>query len=178
MQVGDRLAQGERGGALPTWPPLLATEGAGSRSQSHRHHAMHLVLCWSGTLRVRVGNGRYSAPAAGVLTAPDVVHAIDAAGARVLIVFIDPESHAGTALRAAFSDQVRLISSAERSALLQQIDPATVMGAQGATWVAHVVATLGAGSLRTRAAPPARAQAAAAAARAARGRRRIAAGAG
>jgi AraC-like DNA-binding protein len=152
MRVGDRLVQGKRGEALPTWPPLLANEGAGSRSQSHRHHAMHLVLCRSGALRVRVGSGRYSEPAAGVLTGPDVMHAIDATDARVLLVFIDPESQAGTALRAALTADVRLIDPGESSALLQQVEPAAVMGAQGAAWIARAVATLGAGPLT--AAPP------------------------
>src|SRR5262245_24450401 len=84
---------------LPLWPPLLATSGPGGRSAAHRHHALHFVACRKGHLRVRVGRGAASAPAAAILTAPDVEHALDASGAEVLLVFIEPESHVGTALR-------------------------------------------------------------------------------
>ena len=150
MRVGAGAAKAASLTALPTWPPLLATAGPGGRSGLHRHHAMHLVLCRRGTLRVRVEGGAWSSPIPGVLTAPDVPHAIDASGADVLLVFIDPESHAGSALRGAFSGALRVIDDAERSALLAGGEPSALMGADGVAWTARVAATLGAGELPVR----------------------------
>lgn len=138
-------------GALPTWPPLLATAGPGGRSGLHRHHAMHLVLCRQGTLRVRAERGAYSRPLPGVLTAPDVAHAIDAVGADVLLVFIDPESDAGGALRGAFTGALREIGATERAALLRDVEPNALMGADGLAWTTRALATLGAGPLPVRA---------------------------
>src|SRR5689334_20955335 len=86
-------------GPLPLWPPLLATRGAGSASDKHAHHAMHMVLAREGTLRVRGASGAWRT-AAGVMTAPDVTHSIDARGCEIVLVFFDPESDAGNALRA------------------------------------------------------------------------------
>jgi len=80
---------------LPVWPPLLATRGAGAASSLHAHHAMHVVLAAKGELTIRVGD---SAPIAapGVVSAPDVPHAHDATGKEVLLVFLEPESDAGS----------------------------------------------------------------------------------
>jgi AraC-like DNA-binding protein len=50
--------------------------------------------------------------AGGVLTAPDAVHAIDARGLELLLVFVDPEGDVGAALAAASSDPVRLLDDA------------------------------------------------------------------
>jgi AraC-like DNA-binding protein len=129
---------------LQTWPPLLATRGPGAKSEPHAHHAMHLVLCTSGGLRVRAGKAGRWIEAAGVLTAPDVLHAIDAAGAEILLVFIDPESDVGEALRPAVSGPVRAITAAERDAILAGgADPLALMQTGGAAWTAGAVAALG-----------------------------------
>ncbi|MGZ3417384.1 MAG: helix-turn-helix domain-containing protein [Polyangiales bacterium] len=101
--------------AVPAWPPILATFGPGSASQGHAHHAMHLVVAKSGELNVRVGERSHRAP--GVLTAPDVAHALDATGCEVLLVFVDPESQAGAKLAASITSSVRLIDEAERGAI-------------------------------------------------------------
>lgn len=66
-----------------------------ARSGKHAHHALHFVLALAGELRARVGE-RWEV-AAGVITAPDAAHEIDAGSREVLIVFLDPESHAGAA---------------------------------------------------------------------------------
>ena len=78
--VGTRPDRAARELPLPTWPPLLATRGAGGASQPHAHHAMHLALTRSGSLKVRTGGATRAIEAAGVLTAPDVRHEIDARG--------------------------------------------------------------------------------------------------
>jgi AraC-like DNA-binding protein len=121
---------------------------------------MHLVLCEGGSLRVRLApeRGKRGAPgesrwqrAAGVLTAPDVRHEIDADGAQVLLVFVDPESDVGEALRAILTAPFRILTADERDSLIPGADPMALMQTGGAAWIGRVVATLGA------AAPPARA---------------------
>src|SRR5262249_30352194 len=77
------------------WPPVLATRGRGSRSELHAHHAMHFILAVEGDIGVRTSdNGRWSR-AAGVLTAPDIIHAVDADSVEVVLIFMDPESDYG-----------------------------------------------------------------------------------
>lgn len=140
-----RIAATPRPGP-PTWPPVLATRGPGGRSARHAHHAMHLVLCASGTLRVDGGPR-----AAGVLTAPDVPHALDAAGAEIVLVFIDPESDVGEALRPAITGPVRRLDAAERDALLPGCEPDALMRGGGAAWTRRVVEVLGGEPLAARA---------------------------
>ena len=82
---------------------------------------------------MRSGRGA-AETAAGVLTGPDVLHEIDAVGADVLLVFIDPESDAGQPLRAALPGPVRLITAAERDALLPGARPDELMRSGGADW--------------------------------------------
>jgi len=135
---------------LPTWPPLLATRGRGSRSLSHMHHAMHIVLALEGDLSLVAGK-RPTMPirAAGILTAPDVPHAIDAEGVDVLLVFLEPESDVGSSLRAVVSGPARLISAKERDDLLRDAsgriasDPRAIMHAGGVAWTQRVVSVLG-----------------------------------
>lgn len=130
---------------MPVWPPLLATRGRGGLSAGHAHHAMHLVLSLEAPLRVRVGRGPWQ-NMAGVLTAPDIPHAIDASEREVLLVFLDPESEAGTALRGALGGPVRAIAASERDALIRDVDPLDLMQAGGVAWTQRAVAVLGAGA--------------------------------
>ena len=125
---------------------MLATRGVGSQSSAHAHHAIHLILCIEGELRVRAGTGRW-ARAAGVLTAPDVSHQIDARGVEVLLVFLNPESDAGAALGAVVDGPVRLISDDERAALVRDGRPEALLRADGVDWTRAAVATLGGGTL-------------------------------
>ena len=92
----------------PLWPPLLATRGPGAKSAPHAHHGMHLGLAIEGELKLREGS-RWRR-AAGVLTAPDVSHAIDGSGAHILLVFFDPESDAGVALQGALDGPTRRLT--------------------------------------------------------------------
>lgn len=90
---------------------------------------MHLVLSVGGELKARAkGQARWAA-AAGVVTAPDVVHEIDARGGDVLLVFIDPESQAGAALAAGLEGPMRLVSGEDRAALVSGADPRALLGA-------------------------------------------------
>ena len=134
---------------LPLWPPLLATRGAGSRSERHGHHAMHFVLALRGELRARVsGSGAWTA-AAGVLTAPDAAHAVDARGVDVLLVFLDPESDVGAALAGVLAGSIRVISDVERAALVEDADPSALVRS-GAEWTRLAVQTLGGAAVERR----------------------------
>jgi AraC-like DNA-binding protein len=110
---------------------------------------MHLVLGLDGPLRVRAGHGPWR-EMAGVLTAPDVPHAIDAAGREVLLVFLDPESEAGAALRASIDGPIRALTSAERDTLARDADPLELMRTGGGEWTRLVVEVLGAGTTPSR----------------------------
>ncbi|WP_394841413.1 AraC family transcriptional regulator [Pendulispora brunnea] len=133
---------GDGDAELPTWPPLLATRGFGARSATHMHHAMHIVLALEGSLAI---TAKGSAPirAAGVLTAPDVPHALDAEGVEVLLVFLEPESDVGSALRAVLSGPVRVVSPEERDQLVGDADPMSIMQSGGVAWTERAANVLG-----------------------------------
>lgn len=128
---------------LPLWPPLLATRGPGRQSGLHAHHAMHLALALRGSLRVRTGSSAEWASGAGVLTAPDVPHAIDALGVDVLLVFFDPESVVGASLLPALDGALRPLTATERDALVNDADPSAIVRAGGVTYTRRIAAALG-----------------------------------
>ena len=141
-----RLARIPESGSqgLPLWPPLLATRGPGGASAAHAHHAMHVALAISGELSIAIGDARPVATA-GVLTAPDVRHAIEAHGTELMLVFLDPESEAGASLRAAMTTPARLIAGAESDRLLEGVTPLAIMTTHfGVEWTQRASETLGA----------------------------------
>ena len=127
--------------ALPYWPPVLATRAPGTRSEGHAHHGLHVVLAVEGTLRVRRARGPWQ-ETAGVITAPDVPHAIDGSGREVLLVFLDPESDVGRSLTGALQDAVVCIDARTRDALVGAT-PEALMGAEGPAWLSRLVQHLG-----------------------------------
>lgn len=129
-------------GALPLWPPLLASRGAGGRTARHAHRAMHLVLALEGRLRVRTAGPPGWQAAAGVLTAPDAEHAIDTSGQETLLVFLDPESDAGRSLRGALAGPARLVSRPERDCLAREASPPGIMARGGEPWIARALEVL------------------------------------
>src|SRR5262245_43077015 len=126
------------------WPPVLATRGPGSLRTLHAHHAMHFVLALDSDLRVRTGrHGRWT-PAAGVFTAPDSPHAIDSRGVEMLVIFFDPESDIGAALRPGLGAPARFITGAERAELVRGVeDPRSFVGAGIDAWAHRAATTLG-----------------------------------
>lgn len=104
---------------------------------------MHLILALAGDLRARAGGEGDWAASAGVLTAPDVVHEVDAVGVDVLLVFLDPESDVGAALMGVLRGPIRLIEAGERDALVREADPGAIVRAGGVDWTGRVVQTLG-----------------------------------
>ena len=136
---------------LPLWPPLLATRGRGGRSEGHAHHALHLVVALKGSLGVQAeGLPEGGVQAAGVLTAPDAPHALDAAGTEVLLVFFDPQSEAGAALRSTLRGPVRLLTRAEADAVAEDCEPLELMRGGGLAWTQRVVTQLGGADLASR----------------------------
>jgi AraC-like DNA-binding protein len=127
---------------VTAWPPVLATHGPGFRGAMHAHHSLHFVLPIGGEVRVRTSaSGRWwSAP--GVLTAPDVPHAVDSEGREVLLVFLDPESDAGAAFLPII-DRVRYLSAAERDELVRDIVPRAILRSGAEEWVRTAARTLG-----------------------------------
>jgi AraC-like DNA-binding protein len=158
---------------FPLWPPLLASRGKGGRSGKHAHHALHFILAIDGELRAKVGDRWQSA--AGIVTAPDAVHEIDASDSHVLIVFLDPESTAGAAIvglianaepplpaaavggsrpRAKGRTQAfRLLTASEREQLVD-LTPTQLMREDGVAWAQRTAAVLGASSSPGAAAGP------------------------
>jgi AraC-like DNA-binding protein len=127
----------------PLWPPLLATRSPGGASDGHAHHAMHILVALRGQLRVRIGDGAWRS-AAGLVTPPDVAHAVDGTGAEILLVFLDPESQAGAALRSRLGDEVQLLSRAQADALAEGTDDSgALMAADGVAFTRRAVALLG-----------------------------------
>ncbi|HET9958794.1 MAG TPA: hypothetical protein VFQ61_30080, partial [Polyangiaceae bacterium] len=98
----------------------------------HAHHALHLIIARHGQLEIRGAGEEESRPASGLLTAPGAEHAVDARGAEVLIVFLDPESEAGISLRKLIPGALRLLTEAECVRLRAGADPARIMRAGGA----------------------------------------------
>lgn len=129
---------------VEAWPPLLAARGPGFRGALHAHHAMHFLLAVDGELRFRSSSRGPWARAAGVLTAPDTPHAIDTRGAELLVIFFDPESDVGAALRPALAGPSRSISHAERANLVRGVeDPRSFASADAHEWARHAAKTLG-----------------------------------
>jgi AraC-like DNA-binding protein len=73
---------------------------------------MHLVVARNAPIHVRGEAGHFGC-AYGVMTAPDVAHALDARGAEVMLVFIDPESAAGARIAGAIKGPVSLLSDSD-----------------------------------------------------------------
>lgn len=87
------------------WPATVVVWGPGEATSTHAHHAIHFVLARNGTLRFTTGDEELEA--AGIYVPGDLPHAIDARGADVVIVFVDPESKYGEGLHRRFGREVR-----------------------------------------------------------------------
>ncbi|HMJ11691.1 MAG TPA: AraC family transcriptional regulator [Polyangiaceae bacterium] len=81
---------------------------------------------------------------AGVLTAPDALHALDARDAELLLVFFDPESSAGAALLPALNGPIRTLDVEQCAELARDADPGAIMRADGRAWTERLLTTLGA----------------------------------
>jgi AraC-like DNA-binding protein len=140
----ERLPSVPAGMNVKAWPSVLAVRGPGWLGELHSHHSMHFVLAIEGELRVRTSERGPWWSAAGVLTVPDVPHAIDAHGGEILLVFLDSESDAGDTFRQAVDGTARPLSSMERDALVRDVAPRGISNWDAEEWVRNAARTLGA----------------------------------
>jgi len=75
---------------LYLWPQRVLYMGQSPDNDLHRHHAAQLCVSLSGVLRVHSMGAMLESTA--VVVAPDHPHRIDAGGARILAIYLEPES--------------------------------------------------------------------------------------
>jgi AraC-like DNA-binding protein len=150
MRLPESLPRGPLTPASPLWPPILATRGPGAKSGVHQHHALHLLLAVTGSVRFKTEKNGRPREAAGILTASDAAHEIDARGVEVALVFLDPESEAGAALAATLDAEARAVTPTERDELLRDLEPMDLIRTGGDLWLARAVQVLGGAKLRPR----------------------------
>lgn len=98
------------------WPATVMVWGPGATTSMHAHHALHFVLARRGTLRV--STGAEVQETRGVFVPGDLAHAIDARGAEVVILFVDPESEHGRGLYRSLGRSLRYFGADEIEAWL------------------------------------------------------------
>ena len=99
------------------FPPTVLVYGPGGDTASHQHHCIHLAIAREGRIELAV-EGAAPLHAPGAYVGPDVPHAIRAAGAEVALLFVDPESREGRALRRHAGGPAILLDDAARDRLL------------------------------------------------------------
>lgn len=88
-------------GAIMAWPGMSLWIGAAlGPAGNHAHHAIQITLVLDGTVRFRMIEAQPTDPIAGAIIASGRVHAFEAAGATVALIFVEPESAPGRALQA------------------------------------------------------------------------------
>ncbi len=78
------------------WTFDIPPQADGRTNRMHSHHAFQLTLAAGGIANIRTEDALYEGPV--VLIAPDHPHAIEPEG-RVALLFVEPESRTGAALR-------------------------------------------------------------------------------
>lgn len=125
--------------AVGLLPSMVALQGKGSVTPPHRHHGMHLLLAREGELTVSItGEERITA---GVLTPPQLEHAVDADGITMMLFFVDPESVPGKRLERRLGGQPAWLDEAARQALLAELPPVPDGEALRA-WMRHTLGHL------------------------------------
>ncbi len=137
------------GAPAVTWPAVLATRGSGSKTAPHTHHVMHLTIARHAPIRVSGADGA-SFDTMGLLTAPDAVHSLDARGAEVILVFIDPESEVGARMLALLRGPVTPLDDARVAALWRLFDGSELGGDPLERWVPAALDALGEGAQKPR----------------------------
>jgi AraC-like DNA-binding protein len=94
------------------WPAAMIVWGPGSTCTTHRHHTIQLVMALTRTVRIRSGPDQRWRSCAAALVRPDAPHEVDAGGAQVLHVFVEPESDLGAALLEKVSASIDFIDEA------------------------------------------------------------------
>jgi len=103
---------------------------------------MHVILAMQGEILFRESERLPWSTAAGVLTSSLAPHAVDTRGVEILVVFIDPDSEAGTTFRGALNGNVRCLSPSERATLVRGVVPRALMRGGADDWVRNAARTL------------------------------------
>lgn len=75
---------------LYLWPQRVLYLGPSPDNERHRHHAAQICVSLEGTLRIE--SDGVTVEASAVAVAPDYPHRIDAGDARILAIYLEPES--------------------------------------------------------------------------------------
>lgn len=75
---------------LYLWPQRVLYLGPSPDNELHRHHAAQICVSLEGTLRIESDSATVESSAVAV--APDYPHRIDAGDARILAIYLEPES--------------------------------------------------------------------------------------
>lgn len=131
-------------GAAPssTFPATVAVWGPGAVSSLHAHHAIHLVFARTGTLQVAAA-GAPARQAAAVYVPSDLPHSIDATGAEVIIVFVEPESERGAGLTRSLGRDLQTWEQDQFQALLQGLSRGRLAQPDIEAWLRALFERLG-----------------------------------
>jgi AraC-like DNA-binding protein len=124
------------------WPDVLSCRPPATRSELHRHHAMHLVVALQGEIRVH-SPGADEQVTFGMLSAPNCYHGVDTTGAEVLVIFFAPESQPGASLRSAVTGSMKLLDDETRNWFRSAPSHAELTQPAGQAWLVEMVARLG-----------------------------------
>ena len=102
---------------ISPWPATLTIKGQGSYTKQHKHHAIHLVITPDGYMNVDLGN--QTLKAAGVVTPPNLSHAIDATNLSIYMILIDPESAIGFQLKNLLNNNVMVLNDSDRALIFK-----------------------------------------------------------
>lgn len=118
-------------GRVIVWPggSLWAGRHVG-QMQEHAHHAIQLSLALEGRFRAKARAWPEARETAGVVVMADRPHGLDGCDATVATLFIEPNSHAGAALRKRFEGlDVALLADEESNACAAQLRSEYLSGA-------------------------------------------------
>ena len=77
---------------LYLWPHRILYLGMSPDNDLHRHHAAQLCLSLDGALKIPQLDAHDTLEAPGVFIPPDCPHQISAGDARILALYLEPES--------------------------------------------------------------------------------------
>ena len=121
---------------VPVWPAAIVAWGPGYASAMHKHHSAQLVIAIEGRLLIRGKSNHQWAECGAALVKPDATHEVDASGAQVLIVIVDPESDLGAALTDKVTQDITLISEETVARWREQLgDAVSLTSAKVEPWV-------------------------------------------
>jgi AraC-like DNA-binding protein len=118
------------------WPAAIIAWGPGYVSSLHKHHSAQLVLAIEGRLMIRGKSNHQRVECEAALVRPDATHEVDASGAKILIVLVDPESDLSAALTDKVTQDITLISQDTVARWREQLgDASSLTSAKVESWV-------------------------------------------